>query len=289
MRIVFAGTAAFAAPTLRHLVEAGHEIPLVVTQPDRPAGRGLKLLESPIKRQAMEAGLPIFQPERIREPEAVRRITELSPDALVVVAYGQIVPQSLLDAPRLGAINLHASLLPRHRGPAPIAWAILSGDSETGVTVIQMDAGVDTGPMLAQERVPIRWDETAPMLEEKLSEIGARVLLRTLEQLERGEVTPVPQPNEGATHAPRLKSEDGRLSNEMSATEIDRRVRALTPAPGCWINLRGREVKVLRGHIDGDQAHGISLATKDASYVIDEVQPPGGRPMAAEAWERGLR
>jgi methionyl-tRNA formyltransferase len=261
----------------------------VVTQPDRPGGRGLKLLESPIKRQASAAGLPIFQPERIRDPEAVRRINELSPDALVVVAYGQIVPRSLLDAPRFGAINLHASLLPRHRGPAPIAWAILSGDSETGVTVIQMDAGVDTGPMLVQERVPIRWDETASTLEERLSEIGARVLLRTLEQLERGEVTPVPQPNEGATHAPRLQSEDGRLSNEMSATEIDRRVRALTPAPGCWVNLRGREVKVLRGHIDGDQAHGISFATRDANYVIDEIQPPGGRPMAAEAWERGLR
>jgi methionyl-tRNA formyltransferase len=247
------------------------------------------LLESPIKRQAMEAGLPIFQPERIREPEAVRRITELSPDVFVVVAYGQIVPQALLAGPRLGAINLHASLLPRHRGPAPIAWAILSGDRETGVTVMRMDAGVDTGPMLAQERVPIGWDETAPMLEEKLSQVGARLLVRTLEQLERGQVTPVPQPQEGVTHARRLQSEDGKLSPEMPATEIDRRVRALTPAPGCWITLRGREVKVLRGHLDGDQAQGIPLTTKDGTYVIDEVQPAGGRPMSAAAWERGLR
>ena len=289
MRIVFAGTAAFAAPTLSRLVEAGHEIPLVVTQPDRPAGRGLKLLESLVKRQAREAGLAIFQPERIREPEAVRRITGLSPDALVVVAYGQIVPPVLLDAPRLGALNLHASLLPRHRGPAPIAWAILAGDRETGVTVMQMDAGVDTGPILAQERVPIGPQETTPLLEDKLSQIGARLLVRTLEQLERAEVKPVPQSSEGATHARRLQSEDGKLSSDMPVIEIDRRVRALTPAPGCWITLRGREVKVLRGHLDGNEEHGIPLKTKDGIYVIDEVQPPGGRPMAADAWARGLR
>ena len=288
MRIVFAGTAAFAAPTLSRLVEAGHEIPLVVTQPDRPAGRGLKLLESRIKRQAREAGLPIYQPERIREPEPVRRITELSPDALVVVAYGQIVPRSLLDAPRFGALNLHASLLPRHRGPAPIAWAILAGDLETGVTVMQMDAGVDTGPILAQERVPIGPEETTPVLEGKLSEIGARLLVRTLEQLERGEVKPVPQPSEEATHARRLQSEDGNLSPDMPAIEIDRRVRALTPAPGCWITLLGREVKVVRGHL-GNEADGIPLKTQDGTYVVDEVQPPGGRPMAAAAWARGLR
>ncbi len=289
MRIVFAGTAAFAAPALGQLVEAGHEIRLVVTQPDRPAGRGLKLLESLIKRQAKEAGLPIFQPERIREPEAIRRITELAPDAMVVVAYGQIIPRSLLDAPKLGAINLHASLLPRHRGPAPIAWAILAGDRETGVTVMQMDAGVDTGPILAQERVPIGPEETAPQLEDRLSQIGARLLVRTLEQLEKGEVKPVPQPDEGATHARRLQSEDGKLSPDMPAIEIDRRVRALTPAPGCWITLRGREVKVVGGHLDGNEAEGIPLETKDGTFVIDEVQPPGGRRMAAAAWARGLR
>ena len=289
MRIVFAGTAAFAAPTLSRLVEAGQEIPLVVTQPDRPAGRGLRLLESPIKRQAMAAGLSIFQPERIRESEAISRITQLSPDVLVVVAYGQIVPQLLLDAPELGAINLHASLLPRHRGPAPVAWAILAGDRETGVTVMRMDAGVDTGSILAQGRVPIGPEETAPLLEQKLSEIGARLLVRTLEQLEGGEVNPVPQPSEGATHARRLQSEDGKLSPDMPAIEIDRRVRALTPAPGCWITLRGREVKILRGHLDGNEADGIPLKTRDGTYVVDEVQPPGGRPMAAAAWARGLR
>ncbi len=262
---------------------------MVVTQPDRPAGRGLRLLESSIKLQANEAGLTIFQPERMREPEALRRITELSADALVVVAYGQIVPPSLLDAPRFGAINLHASLLPRHRGPAPIAWAILAGDRETGVTVMQMDAGVDTGPILAQERVPIGPDDTVKQLEGTLSEIGARLMVRTLERLGRGEVQPVAQPSEGATHARRLASEDGKLSLDMLAIEIDRRVRALTPAPGCWISLHGREVKVLSGHVDGNEAEGIPLKTREGTYVIDEVQPPGGRRMTAAAWARGLR
>jgi len=290
LRIVFAGTAAFGQPTLRQLVDAGHEIPLVVTQPDRIGGRGMKPLPSLIKLLALELGLPIFQPERIREEEAQRRISELEPDVMVVVAYGQILPSNLLNAPRLGTLNLHASLLPRHRGPAPIEWAILSGDSQTGVTIMQMDAGVDTGPMLAQEPVPIAAEETADTLATELAGVGARLLVQTLGKLQRGGPGAIPQPLEGVTHARRLRSEDGKLdAKAMSAREIDRRVRALGERIGCWLTLSGVELKVLRGHPGAEPRDGIPVETSDGLYFVDEVQPPGGRRMSAAAWARGRR
>jgi methionyl-tRNA formyltransferase len=209
---------------------------------------------------------------------------------MVVVAYGQILPASLLNAPRLGTLNVHASLLPRHRGPAPIEWSILSGDTETGVTIMQMDAGVDTGPILAQERVPMTPDEIAPRLEARLAGVGGRLLVRTLDDLANGRVTPVPQPAEGATYAPRLRSEDGKLDPQtMSAQEIDRRVRALSERIGCWITLQGAEVKVTRGHLDGVAEDGIPVVTQEGVYVVDEVQPPGRLRMPAAAWARGRR
>jgi methionyl-tRNA formyltransferase len=272
------------------LVEAGHELALVVTQPDRVAGRGLQLLESSTKRLAVELGLEVFQPERIRDEAAQARIRELAADVMVVVAYGQILPASLLNAPRLGTLNVHASLLPRHRGAAPIEWSILSGDTVTGITIMQMDAGVDTGPILAQARVPIATDVTAGSLERQLAELGARLMVETLDGLQRGTITPVPQPAEGATTAPRLKSEDGKLNPAtMSAQEIDRRVRALSDRLGCWITLHGAEVKVIRGHVGGATEDSIPVPTADGIYVVDEIQPPGGRRMTAAAWARGRR
>ena len=290
MRIVFAGTAAFGQPTLNQLRDAGHEIALVVTQPDRVAGRGLKLLPLGTKQLALELGLDVFQPERIKDEAAQARIRQLGADVMVVVAYGQILPASLLDAPRLGTLNVHASLLPRHRGPAPIEWSILSGDTETGVTIMQMDAGVDTGPILAQARVPLAPDATAGALEGQLANLGGRLMVRTLDDLVHGRITPVPQPAEGATHAPRLRSEDGKLDPAtMSAQEIDRRVRALSERLGCWITLNGAEVKVIRGHLDGVRRDGIQVSTTDGIYVVDEVQPSGGRRMPAAAWARGRR
>ena len=250
----------------------------------------MRPLESAIKRQATEMHLPVFQPERIRTQEAQARIREVGADAMVVAAYGQILPASLLDAPRLGTLNVHASLLPRHRGPAPVEWSILSGDSETGVTIMQMDAGVDTGPILAQERVPIAADETAPRLEGRLATVGGRLLVRTLEDLVGGRVQPLPQPAAGATHAPRLGSEDGKLDPaSMSADEIDRRVRALAGRVGTWMTLKGVAVKVLRGHRDGAVGEGLPVQTVSGVYVVDEVQPPGGRVMSAAAWARGRR
>jgi methionyl-tRNA formyltransferase len=290
LRIVFAGTATFGQPTLNQLLAAGHEIALLVTQPDRVAGRGLRVLPSGIKLLATEIGLEVFQPERIRDEAAQDRIREVGADVMVVVAYGQILPVSLLNAPRLGTLNVHASLLPRHRGPAPIEWTILSGDTETGVTIMQMDAGVDTGPILAQARVPLAADATAGPLEGRLANLGARLMVDTLDKLQVGAISPVPQPPEGATHAPRLKSEDGKLNPAtMSAQEIDRRVRALSERLGCWITLNGAEVKVIRGHPDGATGDGIPVSTVDGTYVVDEVQPPGGRRMTAAAWARGRR
>jgi methionyl-tRNA formyltransferase len=290
LRIVFAGTAAFGQPTLQQLADAGHEIPLVVTQPDRIGGRGMKPIASRIKLLALELRLPIFQPERIRDEDAQRRIRELEPDVMVVVAYGQILPGSLLNAPRLGTLNVHASLLPRHRGPAPVEWAILSGDSSTGVTIMQMDARVDTGPMLAQERLPIAPDETAETLSKRLAELGASLLVQTLEKLQRGEITANPQPLEGMTHARRLRSEDGKLDpRTMSAQEIDRRVRALGERIGCWITLNGVELKVLEGHSGGEPGDAIPVETRDGVYFVDKVQPAGGRRMSAAAWARGRR
>ena len=290
MRIVFAGTAMFAGPTLNLLREGGHDVALVVTQPDRLGGRGMRPLQSFIKLQATAMQLPVFQPERIRTDEAQARIREVDADVMVVVAYGQILPSSLIEAPRLGTLNVHASLLPRHRGPAPVEWAILSGDSETGVTIMQMDAGVDTGPILAQERVPIAPDEIAPRLEGQLANVGGRLLVRTLDDLVNGRVQPVPQPAVGATHAPRLRSEDGKLDpTTMTAEDIDRKVRALVGRVGTWMTLKGVEVKVFRGHRDGGVGEGLPVQTKSGVYVVDEVQPPGGRLMSAAAWARGRR
>jgi methionyl-tRNA formyltransferase len=290
LRIVFAGTAMFAGPTLNQLRESGHDVALVVTQPDRLGGRGMRTLQSAIKLQATEMHLPVFQPERIRTEEAQARIREIGADVMVVVAYGQILPASLIDAPRLGTLNVHASLLPRHRGPAPVEWAILSGDSETGVTIMQMDAGVDTGPILAQERVPIAPDEIAPRLEGRLANVGGRLLVRTLDDLVEGRVHPMPQPAVGATHAPRLRSEDGKLDpTTMTAEDIDRKVRALVGRVGTWMTLKGVEVKVFRGHRDGGVGEGLPIQTVSGVYVVDEVQPPGGRLMSAAAWARGRR
>jgi len=272
------------------LREADHDIALVVTQPDRVAGRGLKLLQSGTKRLALELGLEVFQPERIKDEAAQARIRQVGADVVVVVAYGQILPASLLHAPRLGTLNVHASLLPRHRGAAPIEWSILSGDAETGVTIMQMDAGVDTGPILAQARVPLAPDATAGPLEGELANLGAGLMVQTLDDFARGAITPVAQPAEGATYAPRLTSEDGKLNAAtMTAQEIDRRVRALSERLGCWIALNGVEVKIIRGHLDGAAGNGVPVATADGTYVVDEVQPPGGRRMSAAAWARGRR
>jgi methionyl-tRNA formyltransferase len=266
-KIVFAGTAAFAVPSLRALYNAGHEIQLVVTQPDRP-GHRMKLTPPPVKLAAEELGLKVYQPEKIRGPEAVERLRSLLPDLLVVVAYGQIIPRAVLDIPKLGAINVHASLLPRWRGAAPIARAILAGDRETGVTIMKMDEELDHGPILAMRETRIGDNEDAASLTARLAEMGAELLVEALENFDA--LRMVGQDHEEATVAPRLKKEEGELEWSMGAQEIDRRVRALQPWPGATLPTRRGRVKVLSGHIEDDR------------YVPDVVQLPGKKPAPAK-------
>jgi len=267
-RIVFAGTAQFAVPSLRALHAAGQQILLVLTQPDRPAGRGMNVAASPVKVAALELGLPVYQPERIRDPEAVERIRAVPPDLLVVVAYGQIIPRSVLSIPRLGAINVHASLLPRWRGAAPINRAILAGDGETGVSIMKMDEQLDHGPVLAKHATPIGEPEDALELTTRLAQMGADLLVQTLEDLD--EVPAVAQDHARATLAQKLSKEEGELEWSMDARDIDRRVRGLQPWPGATLPTPRGRVKILRGHIDGDR------------YVPDVVQFPGKKPASAK-------
>ena len=245
---------------------AGHAVQLVITQPDKP-GHRMKVTPSPVKVAAVELGLGVYQPAHIRDPEAISRLQSLSPDLLVVVAYGQILPESVLAIPRLGGINVHASQLPRHRGAAPIARAILEGDSTTGVTVMRMDEQLDHGPILAMTSTPIGAQEDAPALTERLAVMGGELLVRTLERLE--EIVEVEQEHAAATLAPRLRKEDGVLDWDLGAVEIDRRVRALQPWPGVTLPTRRGRVKVLSGHLEQDR------------YVPDVVQLPGKRPAPA--------
>jgi methionyl-tRNA formyltransferase len=255
-------------PSLKALDAAGHEIQLVITQPDRPARRGLKVTASPVKVAALELGFEVYQPERVRDREALERVQRLAPDFLVVVAYGQIIPPSMLAIPKHGAVNVHASLLPRHRGAAPIAHAILSGDAETGVTMMRMDEQLDHGPVLAARTTMIGEREDAPALTARLAEMGAELLVETLERID--EITAVDQEHPAATIAPRLSREDGELEWTMDAHEIDRRVRALQPWPGVTLPTNRGRIKVLSGHVDGDR------------YVPDMVQLPGKRPAPAK-------
>jgi methionyl-tRNA formyltransferase len=253
---------------MKALVDTGHDLQLVITQPDRPARRGMKLSAPPVKVAAETLGLEVYQPERIREPEAAERLRRLRPDLLVVVAYGQIIPRAVLAIPRLGAINLHASLLPRHRGAAPVAHAILAGDAETGVTIMRMDEQLDHGPILATRATAIAVGEDAVGLTSRLAVLGAELLVEALGHLE--DIKAVEQDHGAATVARSFRKEDGELEWELGAQEIERRVRALQPWPGVTIPTRRGRVKVLRGHVEGDR------------YVLDLVQVPGKRPAPAK-------
>lgn len=255
-------------PSLKALADAGHDIQVVITQPDRPARRGMKLTPPPVKVAARQLGLDVYQPERIRDPEAVETLRRLQPDLLVVVAYGQIIPRSVLAIPGHGALNVHGSLLPRHRGAAPVAGAILAGDTSTGVTIMRMDEQLDHGPILATRETGIGAREDAVALTSRLAALGAELLVDTVEHIE--EIKAVEQDHGAATVARRLSRDDGELEWDMGALEIDRRVRALQPWPGVTLPTKKGRVKVLSGHVDGDR------------YVPDVVQLPGKKPAAAK-------
>jgi methionyl-tRNA formyltransferase len=245
MRILFCGTPHFAVPTFIHLLaQSDIDIAGVITQPDRPRGRGHQVSASPVKEAAVAANVPVHQPEKIRSPEAQDLLKQLAPDCIVIIAYGQIIPARLLDIPKLGWINLHASLLPKYRGAAPINWAIASGETQTGVTSMRIDAGMDTGEILLQEEIDIAPEETAPELAASMAEAGAPLMLQTLRGLAAGNLIARPQNNDKATYAPLLKKEDGQINWNRPAQEIYNRMRAFTPWPGAYTSFRGQTCQI---------------------------------------------
>jgi methionyl-tRNA formyltransferase len=296
-RIVFMGSPDFARPSLRGLAQA-YEIAGVVTQPDRAAGRGRALKAPPIKLLAQELGLTVIQPEKLRQPEAMDALRAWAPDLIVVAAFGQILKPEVLDLPRYGCLNVHASLLPRWRGAAPIHAAILAGDEQTGVTIMKMDPGLDTGPMLNRRALRLAPDDTTGSVSEKLSRLGADLLLETLPGFLSGEVEPVPQPADGVTLAPTLKKEQGRLDFSRPVDELERRVRAFNPWPGAFMDFEGAPLKVHRAHVEeGNPRAGERLIHRNQPsvgapgglLVLDQVQPAGKKPMDGQAFLAGAR
>ena len=265
MRIVFCGTPEFAVPTLRALVaNPEFSVEAVVTQPDRPRGRGQQVSASPVKEVALAARVRIYQPERVKTDEAHDFFREIKPDAAVIIAYGQIIPRRLLEIPRLGWMNLHASLLPKYRGAAPIAWAIIKGESKTGLTTMRLDPGLDTGPILMQRETEIGSDETAPELAMRMAEMGAPLVMQSLAKLDRREIVPIPQDASGASYAPILTKEHGRIDWSQTAGEIYNRIRGLAPWPGAFTTFRGRLC-----HIWGKPAAaGSAASTQEPGSVI---------------------
>jgi methionyl-tRNA formyltransferase len=264
LRIVFCGTPAFALPSLRNLIaQPDFKIEAVITQPDRPRGRGHEVSGSPVKDAALEAGIAVYQPEKIKSESAHDFFRRVMPDVVVIIAYGQIIPQTLLDIPPLGWINLHASLLPKYRGAAPINWAIVNGETHTGVTTMQVEAGLDTGPILLQQETDIGPDETAPQLASRLAEIGAPLVAETLLRLSRREITPQRQDSSRATLAPILKKEDGRIDWSQPAHAIYNCIRGLQPWPGAFTTFRGKSCQIW-----GTPAHDGQISASPGSLIL---------------------
>ncbi len=298
--LVFCGTPAFAVPTLEKLVEAGFHISLAVTQPDRRKGRGLELVSSPVKQRALKLGLPIVQPERIKDNEDFRaRLTLLKPDAIIVVGYGRIIPQWMLDLPHFGNINLHASLLPKYRGAAPIQWAIAQGETVTGVTTMKIDAGLDTGYILLQREFPIAADDTAETLAPKLAAVGANLIVETLHGLQTGSIQPRRQNDSQATLAPILKKEDGLINFSQPATEVLNRLRGFQPWPGAYSKFRGKSLQILNAaafdhalvpaemKVEGN--HLFVGCGRETALEILELQVEGKKRTPASDFIRGYR
>lgn len=297
MKLIFAGTPPFAAAALLALREAGHDIALVLSQPDRPAGRGLKLMPSAVATEASRLGLPIEKPLTLKDPAIQARLRDVEAEVMIVAAYGLLLPQALLDIPKRGCINIHGSLLPRWRGAAPVQRAIEAGDKETGIAIMQMDAGLDTGAVLLESRLPIESDETSASLFEKMTRLGAHAIVEALENLSR--LKPRAQSSEGITYARKIEKSEARIDWSRPAVEIERRLRAFDPFPGCEANLKGQPVKLWRGQVieksSGQEAGTIIDA--DAGNLIVQcgegqlqwkiVQKPGGKRMMIDEFMRG--
>ena len=302
MRIVFMGTPDFSVGTLRALAEAGHQIVGVVSQPDKPRGRGKALAPTPVKEEALRLGLPVYQPARVREEGFVQTLRELEPDVIVVVAFGQIIPESILSLAPLGCINVHASLLPGYRGAAPIQWAVINGEEKSGVTIMRMDAGLDTGDMISRVEVPLSEEETGGSLFEKLSQAGARLLVETLPTLADGTAVYEKQPSESPTdYAGMIRKEMGNLDWSMPAVKLERLIRGLNPWPSAYTFLGGKTLKLWRARVEQSQSEascgtvlsagkgGLLVQTVDGALRILELQLEGKKRMDAEAFLRGYQ
>ncbi len=301
MRVVFLGTPEFAVPSLERLVAAGHDVLLALTQPDRPLGRGLREGMSPVKRAALRLGLPVAQPERVRRPDSVEMLRALAPDAMVVVGYGQIIPQSVIDIPPHGIVNVHSSLLPKYRGAAPAQWAIVNGETRTGVTTMRIDAGLDTGDILLARETEIGPEETAVELNARLSLLGADLLLETLDGLAAGAIAPRKQDSSQATLAPILKKEDGLIDWRRSAESIHNLVRGMQPWPGAFTTFRGQTLRIWRTRLaPGSEPrplgsgsflrlNPLTVACGAGALELIEVQLEGRRRMSAADFANGQR
>jgi len=297
VRIVFAGTPEFAERALARLLDAGHDIALVLTQPDRPSGRGLRCTQTPVKRLAVARGIEVYQPASLKAPEHTARVAAAAPEAIVVAAYGLILPQALLGLAPLGAINIHASLLPRWRGAAPIQRAIMAGDAETGITIMRMDSGLDTGPMLMQRAIAIQPNDDAGSLHDKLAALGAEMIVEALAALRRGPIPATTQAAAGVSYAHKLRKEDAILDWSRPAHELARLVRALRPVPGAASAPGADALKIWDAKsVEGEGVPGTVIAVGDAgitvacgrgALAIRRLQRPGGKPVDAAAFLRG--
>jgi methionyl-tRNA formyltransferase len=297
VKIIFAGTPEFARVALAAIIDAGHEVALVLTQPDRKSGRGMKLAPSPVKQEAERHGIPVCQPESLREPSSHEPIKAARAEVMVVAAYGLILPQAVLDIPARGCLNIHASLLPRWRGAAPIQRAIEAGDQETGVTIMQMEAGLDTGPVLLEKRLPILETDTGASLHDKLAELGAQAIVEALSRPQ--ELKPVPQPQQGVTYAAKLSKEEARLDWTLPAEVLARKIRAFNPVPGAWTLLDGEPLKIWQaqvvpgtgrpGEILEAAAGRLVVACGEGALQLTELQKAGARRMDAAAFLAGVK
>ena len=301
MRIVFMGTPDFAVPTLKALIDAGHEIAGAVTQPDKPKGRGKSLQPTPVKMTAAAHSIPVYQPEKVKDPQFVSVLQEIRPDVIVVVAFGQIIPQTILDIPPFGCINVHASLLPKYRGAAPVQWAVINGEKESGVTIMKMDAGLDTGDILAKIKISLASDETGGSLFDKLSKAGGKLCVETLAQLEQGTLTFTKQPKDSTTaYAGMINKTMGHISWDQPAVMIERLVRGLNPWPSAYTKLDGKTLKIWSAEAGKEKMNGqpgeivkvdntgLGIQTRDTVLWVKELQLEGKKRMETAAFLRGF-
>lgn len=301
MRVIFMGTPDFAVGTLEEIIRAGHKVVLVVTQPDKPKGRGKAMQYTPVKECALAHGIEVFQPVKVKEPENIEVLRKHQPDIIIVAAFGQIVPKSILDMPKYGCINIHASLLPKYRGAAPIQWAVINGEDVTGVTIMRMNEGIDTGDMIAKKTVRLAEDETGGSLFDKLAQVGAQLCVETMDIIEAGKAEYIPQNNEEATHTSMIRKELGLIDWNKSAVEIERLIRGLNPWPSAYTNLSGKTFKIWKAKVVSEEntyepgcicridKAGMYVQTGKGILLLTEVQMEGKKRMDADAFLRGYQ